>query len=100
MTRPLVVFIGESNHGDMSYGSLIEKILKDAEEKGLRIWVKNGETWANFYWFGAALFHSEKIHGDMAQDVRNGLEGAPNTTSQHQSSNYYRCKAAHQPSAE
>jgi hypothetical protein len=34
---------------------------------------KNGATWGNFYWFGAAVFHSEKIHGDMAQDVRSGL---------------------------
>lgn len=34
---------------------------------------KNGATWKNFYWFGPAVFHSEKIHGDMAQDVKRGL---------------------------
>jgi hypothetical protein len=35
LSRPLVIFVGESDHGDMSYGSLVEKILIDAEEKGL-----------------------------------------------------------------
>ncbi len=180
LSRPLVIFVGESDHGDMSYGSLVEKILIDAEVKGLSTKVfsefptqsnkaqeqggkkeeklinipenfednkrlldekfskmgdlagrmalyeqtmedngdltqeqfrekfvdkidflearelfdkqarerdpqqilgvrddesgfKNGATWGNFYWFGPAVFHSEKIHGDMAQDVRSGL---------------------------
>jgi hypothetical protein len=35
LSRPLVIFVGESDHGDMSYGSLVEKILIDAEVKGL-----------------------------------------------------------------
>lgn len=180
LSQPLVIFVGESDHGDMSYGSLVEKILIDAEVKGLSTKVfsefptqsnkaqeqggekeeklinipenfednkrlldkkfskmgdlagrmalyeqtmedngdltqeqfrekfvdkidflearelfdkqarerdpqqilgvrddesgfKNGATWGNFYWFGPAVFHSEKIHGDMAQDVRSGL---------------------------
>jgi len=47
-----------------------QKILGVRDDKG---GFKNGDTWGNFYWFGPAVFHSEKIHGDMAQDVKRGL---------------------------
>ena len=33
--KPLVIYVAENDHGDMSYGSLIEKIIKDCQEKGL-----------------------------------------------------------------
>jgi len=33
--EPLIIFVGESDHGDMSYGSLVEQIAKTAEKSGL-----------------------------------------------------------------
>ncbi len=33
--EPLVIYIAENDHGDMSYGSLVEQIIKDCHEKGL-----------------------------------------------------------------
>ena len=33
--EPLIIFVGESDHGDMSYGSLVEQIAKTAENSGL-----------------------------------------------------------------
>lgn len=32
---PLIIFVGENDHGDMSYGSLLEQMIKDCYEKGL-----------------------------------------------------------------
>jgi len=34
-SKPLVIYIAENDHGDMSYGSLMEQIIKDCHEKGL-----------------------------------------------------------------
>ena len=33
--KPLIIYIAENDHGDMSYGSLAEQIIKDCHAKGL-----------------------------------------------------------------
>ena len=33
--RPLVIYVSENDHGDMSYGSVMEQIIKDCHAKGL-----------------------------------------------------------------
>jgi len=35
--NPLIIYIAETDHGDTSYSSLVEKIIKDCDSKGLRI---------------------------------------------------------------
>ena len=34
--KPLIIYVAETDHGDMSYSSLLEKIAKDCDAKGLK----------------------------------------------------------------
>lgn len=34
--RPLIIYIAETDHGDTSYSSVVEKIIKECDAKGLR----------------------------------------------------------------
>ncbi len=36
-TSPLIIYVAENDHGDMSYGSLMEQIIKDCQAKGLSV---------------------------------------------------------------
>ncbi len=36
-SKPLVIYVAETDHGDMSYSSLVRKIAEDCEDKGLRV---------------------------------------------------------------
>ena len=58
--KPLVIYIAEDDHGDMSYGSLTEKIIKDCRAKGL--------STKTFSEFPSQTAKSQK------QKPRNGLE--------------------------
>jgi CubicO group peptidase (beta-lactamase class C family) len=58
--KPLIIYIAEDDHGDMSYGSLTEKIIKDCHAKGL--------STKTFSEFPSQTAKSQK------QKVRNGLE--------------------------
>ncbi len=58
--KPLVIYIAEDDHGDMSYGSLTEKIIKDCHAKGL--------STKTFSEFPSQTTKSQK------QKPRNGLE--------------------------
>jgi len=35
--KPLVMYISENDHSDMSYGSITTKIIRDCQEKGLKV---------------------------------------------------------------
>ncbi len=57
--KPLIIYIAEDDHGDMSYGSLTEEIIKDCTLKGLKT--------KTFSEFPSQTLKSKK------QKIRNGL---------------------------
>ena len=64
--KPLIIYIAETDHGDMSYSSLLRKVIEDCDSKGL-----NTKVFSEFE------SQTYKVNGMANSSIDGAIDGVP-----------------------